>query len=126
MTFEPCDAIGFVMPLHGLVAAALAWQPTARSTFIRQELASRSGSVLARSLPPAVQEVVSTKFKKEYPKADIAELWSELKVCFGGSEELALKAVQENPQIINPSYTNPPKLLARSNNGGKTRRVHRA
>ncbi|EOD22638.1 hypothetical protein EMIHUDRAFT_239912 [Emiliania huxleyi CCMP1516] len=98
------------------VLPVLAFQPAPRAScaaVASVPLPFRGGVVLARSLPLEVEEVVAAAFRKQYPPAKIAALWTELKACFG-SEELALQAVRENPQIINPSYTDPPKLLARS------------
>lgn len=72
----------------------------------------RSTAVLM-ALPSAVQEVVATRFKKAYPPSDVEALWKVLVQAYG-SEAAATKAVQQNPTVLNPSYTNPPGLVSRS------------
>ena len=59
--------------------------------------------VRGRKLPPAAIEVTK-RFKKEYPKKDLEQLWGALLACYG-TEELALQAVKDNYQILNPSYS---------------------
>mmetsp|Transcript_46749 Transcript_46749/g.77407 ORF Transcript_46749/g.77407 Transcript_46749/m.77407 type:complete len:284 (+) Transcript_46749:38-889(+) len=54
-------------------------------------------------LTPEVSALTQT-FKKEYAPRDLEVLWGALIKCYG-SKELALQAVQSNPQIINPSYS---------------------
>lgn len=64
-------------------------------------LFGRGGS--GGGLPPAALEV-TRRYKKQYEPQQLASLWRALREIYT-SEELALQAVQENPQILNPSYT---------------------
>ena len=49
----------------------------------------------------------------EKDPAAIRALWSELKRAYG-DEATAVQAVLRQPQIINPSYTDPPAVISRS------------
>lgn len=59
--------------------------------------------VRGRKLSKGALEVTK-KFKKEYPMKDIEQLWGALLACYG-KEDLALQAVQDNYQMLNPSYS---------------------
>ena len=59
-----------------------------------------------------VTEVVNG-FATEKDPAAIRALWTELKRAYG-DEATAVQAVLRQPQIINPSYTDPPAVISRS------------
>ena len=63
-------------------------------------------------LPSEVTEVVNG-FATEKDPAAIRALWTELKRAYG-DEATAVQAVLRQPQIINPSYTDPPAVISRS------------
>ena len=70
----------------------------------------------AKSLPkpPAVvQEIVSEKFYQTYDQTEINALWSSVLDCYG-SQDRAVEAVQQQPFLLNPTYTWPPPLLTRT------------
>jgi len=59
--------------------------------------------VRGKRLPADIVEVTQ-RFKKEYTRQQLEQLWGALVAAYG-SEALAREAVFSNPQIINPSYT---------------------
>jgi len=93
--------------------AAAAWQPPvfpaarAPSRGLAAPMLALGGRA---SLPPAALEV-SNRFKKRYEPKQLDPIWRALRQCYG-SEELALQAVSENPQILNPSYSRPERIQA--------------
>mmetsp|Transcript_25908 Transcript_25908/g.83698 ORF Transcript_25908/g.83698 Transcript_25908/m.83698 type:complete len:220 (-) Transcript_25908:119-778(-) len=89
---------------------------------------TRFGS--ARTLPAPVKEVYTSRFRLEGvqtgsssrlskgaapppTEAVVAGLWAACITAYG-SEELALRAVTQNPTILNPLYTDPPSVIANS------------
>jgi len=108
--------------------AALLTQPTFKSTFKFPSFGSAK-----RTLPPAVKAVYTSRFRLESSdaasgakrrpqdngaspppsEATVAGLWSTCVAAYG-SEELALRAVTQNPTILNPKYTNPPTVISNS------------
>ena len=91
--------------------AAAAWQLPVLAVARYRGLAAPMMALGGRaSLPPAALEV-SNRFKKRYEPKQLDPLWRALRQCYG-SEELALQAVSENPQILNPSYSRPERIQA--------------
>ena len=82
---------------------ASAWRASPRS-------AAAPVMALGRGMPPAALDITS-RFKKSYDQQKLAALWRALRESYG-SEELALQAAQENPQILNPSYSRPERVKA--------------
>ena len=64
-------------------------------------------------LPDEVQDIVDNRFYKKYPAEDLDALWAVLKEAYV-TEADALRAVTQNPTVLNPLYTNPPELVTRS------------
>ena len=64
-----------------------------------------------KRLPPEALEVVRTKFKKEYPMAEIEQVWGALLACYGNEKD-AIQACRDNYQILSPSYSFCNTLLA--------------
>ena len=73
----------------------------------------RGATAPCMRLPASVQDVVDKRFQKEYPPKELDALWSVLKKAYG-TEADALRAVTQNPTILNPLYTNPPEIVTRS------------
>ena len=81
---------------------------------------ARTGTLLLRDVKEGivteedaeVTEVVNG-FATEKDPAAIRALWTELKRAYG-DEATAVQAVLRQPQIINPSYTDPPAVISRS------------
>ena len=91
--------------------AAAAWQLPVLAVARSRGLAAPMMALGGRSsLPPAALEV-SNRFKKQYEPKQLDPIWRALRQCYG-SEELALQAVSENPQILNPSYSRPERIQA--------------
>ena len=90
--------------------AVAAWQPASLVVRPQTSLAPIMAFGGRVSLPPAALQV-SSRFKKRYEPQQLAALWRVLLQTYG-SEELALQAVRENPQIFNPSYSRPERIQA--------------
>ena len=56
-----------------------------------------------KKAPKEVLELTA-KFKKEYTSREIDALWGAMLACYG-TQDLAVQAAFENPQIVNPSYS---------------------
>lgn len=101
------------------VAAVLALAPphlTSRPAPQSLHLPSRPARTTAyMAYPAAVGEILMDRFKKDVGDRDgeVDALFAALVQAYG-SEELALAAGRQNPQIINPTYTSPPGLVGRS------------
>ena len=80
-------------------------RPARASTESRAETALPAPVAL-----PAEMVEVTSRFKKEYAPAELAELWGTLLYVYG-DEAAAVAAVQSNWQMLCPSYTYPPVLL---------------
>lgn len=66
--------------------------------------------VKPQKMPAEVLELTN-KFKKQYDRRDLDQLWGAMIACYG-TKELAIQAAFENPQIVNPSYTFTNTMLA--------------
>eukprot|EP00965_Chrysotila_dentata_P241287 6204195-Pleurochrysis_carterae.AAC.3 len=66
----------------------------------------------SQKLPQVVEEC-ALSFKKTPEAGAVEALWRELRRCYA-DEDLAIQAITQNPQIINPVYTNPPSIISRS------------
>ena len=52
----------------------------------------------------AQADAITNSFVQEYPKKDVELLWSALVTVYG-SEDMAVQAARDNPQILNPAYS---------------------
>lgn len=57
-----------------------------------------------RALPKEALSITQTQFRRDYSLKELEVLWAALLKCYG-SEALALQAVRDNPQMLNPSYS---------------------
>jgi hypothetical protein len=96
---------------------------------IPAEAASLPRFGTARTLPAPVKQIYTSRFRLEGvqressrlsqgaapppSEAVVAGLWAACITAYG-SEELALRAVTQNPTILNPLYTDPPSVIANS------------
>eukprot|EP00967_Tisochrysis_lutea_P133731 scaffold235169_cov31-Tisochrysis_lutea.AAC.1 len=108
--------------MHALLAISLSVSPA----FFTQLGGARASG---RTLPLSVKQVYTARFRlagaqSEQPRAArgvppppseavVAGLWSACVKAYG-SEELALRAVTQNPSILNPLYTDPPSVISNS------------
>ena len=99
-----------------IVAFTLAWgsAPIIGSTSLREADFIQNGIKMptTKREPPKVRGVrlpraalaFADGFTKDYTSKELELLWSALLKCYG-SEKLALNAVEDNPQMLNPSYS---------------------
>ena len=89
------------------VLPVLAFQPAPRAScaaVASVPLPFRGGVVLARSLPLEVEEVVAAAFRKQYPPAKIAALWTELKAeRRTGASGSARQSTDHQPVLHGPA-----------------------
>lgn len=99
-----------------VVAFTVAWAsaPIIGSTSLREADFLQNGPkfpttkqapprIRGRTLSPQALTVAGT-FKNKYTPKELEVLWAALIKCYG-SESLAVQAVQDNPQMLNPSYS---------------------
>lgn len=112
------NGLGMFGPRRGAITEG--GPPREKNTGARSRSFAQKGQAVAsrplfgrgRALPAEVS-ALTARFKKEYEPAQLSALWSALVEAYG-SEELAARACESNPQIINPSYTDPPALVLTS------------